>query len=131
MGVGTWAYAALMALLILFFSFFYAKIQFDPYDIAKRIQENDGVLRGVTPGRKTAEFLDSVNKRITLFGAIFLAVLSLIPSLVFAAILNNSGSLVNAFSATGMLIVVSVAMEFNKALEAQLAMQNFKGRGIL
>lgn len=131
LGVGTWAYAALMALLILFFSFFYAKIQFDPYDIAKRIQENDGVLRGVTPGRKTAEFLDAVNKRITLFGAIFLAVLSLIPSLVFAGILTDTSTLVNAFSATGMLIVVSVAMEFNRALEAQLAMQNFKGRGIL
>lgn len=132
LGVGTWAYAVLMALLILFFSFFYSKIQFDPVDISKRIQENDGVIQGVRPGKPTAEFLDSVNKRITLFGAIFLAFLSLVPSLVFAAILGSaSSSLVNAFSATGMLIVVSCALEFNRSLEAQLAMKNLKGRGIL
>lgn len=132
LGVGTWAYAVVMALLILFFSFFYSKIQFDPVDISKRIQENDGVIQGVRPGRPTAEFLDSVNKRITLFGAIFLAILSLVPSLVFAAILGDgSNELVNAFSATGMLIVVSCALEFNRSLEAQLAMKNLKGRGIL
>ena len=128
LGVGTWLYAIIMALLILGFSFFYAMIQFDPVDISKRIQENDGVIRGIQPGRKTAEFLKSVNNRITLFGAIFLAVLSLVPSLVFAAILTSSSQLVNAFSATGMLIVVSVALEFNRTLEAQLAMKNLGSR---
>lgn len=131
LGTGKWAYAVVMALLILFFSFFYSKIQFDPVDISKRIQENDGVIQGVRPGRPTAEFLDSVNKRITLFGAIFLAFLSLVPSLVFAAILGDGSGMINAFSATGMLIVVSCALEFNRSLEAQLAMKNLKGRGIL
>ncbi len=128
LGVGTWLYGVIMALLILGFSFFYAKIQFDPYDISKRIQENDGVIRGISPGKKTAEFLNSVNNRITLFGAIFLAILSLIPSLVFSAILTETSQLVNAFSATGMLIVVSVALEFNRTLEAQLAMKNLGNR---
>lgn len=128
LGVGTLGYGAIMALLILGFSFFYAKIQFDPYDISKRIQENDGVIRGISPGKKTAEFLNGVNNRITLFGAIFLAILSLIPSLVFSAILSDSSQLVNAFSATGMLIVVSVALEFNRTLEAQLAMKNLGSR---
>lgn len=128
LGVGTWGYGAIMALLILGFSFFYAKIQFDPYDISKRIQENDGVIRGISPGKKTAEFLNGVNNRITFFGAIFLAILSLVPSLVFSAILTTTSSLVNAFSATGMLIVVSVALEFNRTLEAQLAMKNLGSR---
>lgn len=128
LGVGTWLYGIIMALLILGFSFFYAKIQFDPYDISKRIQENDGVIRGISPGKKTAEFLNGVNNRITLFGAIFLAILSLIPSLVFSAILGDGSGLVNAFSATGMLIVVSVALEFNRTLEAQLAMKNLGNR---
>ncbi len=128
LGVGTWLYGLIMALLILGFSFFYAKIQFDPYDISKRIQENDGVIRGISPGKKTAEFLNGVNNRITFFGAIFLAILSLIPSLVFSAILSDSSQLVNAFSATGMLIVVSVALEFNRTLEAQLAMKNLGSR---
>lgn len=128
LGVGTWGYGAIMALLILGFSFFYAKIQFDPYDISKRIQEKDGVIRGISPGKKTAEFLNGVNNRITFFGAIFLAILSLVPSLVFSAILTTTSSLVNAFSATGMLIVVSVALEFNRTLEAQLAMKNLGSR---
>lgn len=128
LGVGTWLYAVVMALLILGFSFFYAKIQFNPVDISKRIQENDGVIRGISPGRKTADFLNRVNNRITLFGAIFLAVLSLVPSLVFAAILSENSALVNAFSATGMLIVVSVALELNRSLEAQLAMKNLGSR---
>lgn len=131
MGVGTWAYSIIMALLILAFSFFYAKIQFDPVDISRRIQENDGVIRGITPGRKTAEFLNSVNNRITLFGAIFLAILSLIPSLAFAGILGAKSPLINAFTATGMLIVVSVALELNRGLEAQLAMKNLNGRNLL
>lgn len=131
MGVGTWAYSIIMALLILAFSFFYAKIQFDPVDISRRIQENDGVIRGITPGRRTAEFLNGVNNRITLFGAIFLAVLSLIPSLAFAGILGQGSPLVNAFTATGMLIVVSVALELNRGLEAQLAMTNLNGRNLL
>lgn len=131
MGVGTWAYSIIMALLILAFSFFYAKIQFDPVDISRRIQENDGVIRGITPGRRTAEFLNSVNNRITLFGAIFLAILSLIPSLAFAGILGAQSPLINAFTATGMLIVVSVALELNRGLEAQLAMKNLNGRNLL
>lgn len=128
LGVGTWLYAVIMALLILGFSFFYAQIQFDPVDISKRIQENDGVIRGIQPGRKTAEYLKGINNRITFFGAIFLAFLSLIPSLVFAAILSTNSQLVNAFSATGMLIVVSVALELNRSLEAQLAMKNLGSR---
>ena len=131
LGVGTWAYSILLALLILFFSYFYAKIQFNPEDISKSIQQNGGFIPGIRPGRPTAEYLNRINNRITLFGAIFLAVIALIPGLVFRAILtsgsaSNSG-LVNAFSATGMLIVVSVALEFNTQLENELMMKHYRG----
>ncbi|MBO4534825.1 MAG: preprotein translocase subunit SecY [Clostridia bacterium] len=127
LGVGTWAYSILMAILILFFSFFYAQIQFNPEDISKSIQQNGGFIPGIRPGRPTADYLRKINRRITLFGAIFLAVIALIPSLVFRAILTSSSNLVNAFSATGMLIVVSVALEFNTQLENQLMMKHYKG----
>jgi preprotein translocase subunit SecY len=130
LGVGTWAYSILLALLILFFSYFYAKIQFNPDDISKSIQQNGGFIPGIRPGRPTAEYLNRINNRITLFGAIFLAVIALIPGLVFRAILNTSSGnsgLVNAFSATGMLIVVSVALEFNTQLENELMMKHYRG----
>jgi preprotein translocase subunit SecY len=127
LGVGSWVYAIVMSVLILFFAFFYAKIQFNPDDISKSIQQNGGFIPGIRPGRPTSEYLNRINNRITLFGAIFLAIIALIPSLVFTAILSDSSTLVNAFSATGMLIVVSVALEFNKQLENQLMMKHYRG----
>ena len=131
MSVGTWAYSILLALLILFFSYFYAKIQFNPEDVSRTIQQNGGFIPGIRPGRPTAEYLNRINNRITLFGAIFLAFIALIPSLVFGAILSTGSAgndgLVRAFSATGMLIVVSVALEFNTQLENELMMKHYRG----
>jgi len=129
LGVGSWGYAAVMCVLILFFAFFYAKIQFDADEISRNIQQRGGFIPGIRPGKPTGQYLGKINNRITLFGAIFLAILSLIPSLVFKAIMGDGSSagLVNAFSATGMLIVVSVALEFNKQLEDQLMRKNIKG----
>lgn len=134
MGVGTWAYSVLLALLIFFFAFFYSKIQFDPEQVLKTIQRRGLSIQGYSNAKegrlrysKPYEYLNTVNNRITLMGAIFLAFIALIPGLVFRAILgSNSGGLVNAFSATGMLIVVSVALEFNSQLEQQLMMKNYK-----
>ncbi|MBQ9145595.1 MAG: preprotein translocase subunit SecY [Clostridia bacterium] len=127
MGAGSWGYSVLLAVLIFFFSYFYAKIQFNPEDVSKSIQSTGGFIPGIRPGRPTAEYLTKVNNRITLFGAVFLAFIALIPGLVFRAILTDSSSLVNSFSATGMLIVVSVALEFNTQLENQLMMKHYKG----
>lgn len=126
LGVGTWGYGLVMAVLILFFAFFYAKIQFDADDISRNIQSRGGFIPGIRPGRPTGDYLNRINNRITLFGALFLALLSLIPSVVFSQIMEGS-ALVNAFSATGMLITVSVALEFNKQLEDQLMRKNVKG----
>ena len=126
LGIGTPIYIAVMCLLILFFSFFYSQIQFNPEDISKNIQQNGGYIPGIRPGRPTADFLKKINNRITLFGAIFLALIALVPSVVFKFIGQENG-LANSFSATGLLIVVSVAMEFDTQLQNQLMMKHYKG----
>ena len=126
LGIGTPIYIAVMCLLILFFSFFYSQIQFNPDDISKNIQQNGGYIPGIRPGKPTADYLKKINNRITLFGAIFLALIALVPSVVFKFIGQENG-LANSFSATGLLIVVSVAMEFDTQLQNQLMMKHYKG----
>ena len=124
MGSGSYLYMVVLCVFILFFAYFYNQIQFNPEDISKSIQSNGGFIPGTRPGKPTTDFLKRVSNRITLFGAIFLALLALIPSLVFKAI---DSSLVNVFSATGLLIIVSVALEFDQALQSQIMMKNYKG----
>ena len=124
-GAGSWVYTVLLALLILAFAYFYTMLNFDSDEISRQIQQNGGFIPGIRPGKPTAQYLSGINKRITLFGAIFLAFMALIPSLIFTAI--GTGGLNSAFSATGMLIVVSVALEFDKQLEAQMLMKNYRG----
>jgi len=125
MGTGSWAYTVILCVLILFFSYFYNQIQFNPDDISKSIQGNGGFIPGYRPGKPTADYLRKVSNRITLFGAIFLALLALVPSLIFKGI--GGDSLVNVFSATGLLIIVSVALEFEQALQSQIMMKQYKG----
>lgn len=124
-GTGSWIYMVILCLLILFFSYFYNQIQFNPDDISKNIQQNGGFIPGTRPGKPTADYLKKVSGRITLFGAIFLALVALIPSLIFKAI--GGETLMNVFSATGLLIIVSVALEFEQALQSQIMMKNYKG----
>lgn len=119
-------YSIVLCLLILFFAFFYSQIQFQPEDISKTIEQNGGFIPGIRPGKPTADYLKKTSDRLTLFGAIFLALLALIPSLILNAILP-SASTSGSFSATGMLIVVSVALEFNTALESQIMAKKYKG----
>lgn len=123
-GTDSWIYLVLLCVLILFFSYFYNQMQFNPDDISKSIQGNGGFIPGIRPGKPTADYLKRVSNRITLFGAIFLALVALIPSLIFKEI---DAGLVNAFSATGLLIIVSVALEFEQALQSQIMMKNYKG----
>lgn len=129
LGTNSWLYIVLTAVFILLFAFFYAKITFDPNDISKRIQQQGGFIPGIRAGKPTADHLGKISGRITFFGAIFLAVIALIPSLAFKAIgdYTNASVLINAFSATGLMIVVSVALELDKQLEAQMLMRNYKG----
>lgn len=126
LGMGSWLNLVTNSILILFFAFFYSQISFNPEDISKQIQSNGGFIPGIRPGKPTAEHLKKISYRITLFGAIFLAFIALVPSLVFKSI-GGTTSLLNAFTATGMLIVVSVALEFDKQLQTLILMRQYKG----
>ena len=123
-GWGAVVYAFVLCVLIFAFSFFYAQMQFNPEDVSKSIQQNGGFIQGLRPGRATEAYLKKISNRITLFGAIYLSLVAFIPSVAFAW---ASFDLVNVFSTTGILIVVSCAMEFEKQLQAQLMMKNYKG----
>ena len=134
MGSGTAVYYVLLALFILGFSYFYAQIQFNPEDVSKNIQQYGGFIPGIRAGKPTSDFLKKINNRITFFGAVFLMCLSLIPTFLFRALAMGEGSwaapalpFANSFSATGLLIVVSVALELNKQLESQIMMKHYKG----
>lgn len=124
LGTGSWLYIILVGLLITFFAYFWTQVTFNPEDISKNIQQNGGFIPGIRPGKPTADYLKKISNRVTLFGAIFLSIIAIVPSLLFKSI---GGSLTNAFSATGLLIVVSVAIEFDKSLEAQMLMKSYKG----
>ena len=124
--VGNLVYYLIMFLLIIFFAYFYAQIQFNPQDVARNLQQYGGTIQGVRPGKATSEYLAKINNRITLFGALFLAFIAIIPVFLFRLI-GEDIVLTNAFSATGMLIVVSVALEFDKQLESQIMMRHYKG----
>ena len=108
---------------------FYSQITFKPDDVSKQIQQNGGFIPGIRAGKPTAEYLGKISSRLTLFGAIFLAFIALVPSLIFNALATTTldSTLINAFSVTGLMIIVSVALELDKQLEAQMLMRNYRG----
>lgn len=123
---GSLIYYIFMVVFIIFFAYFYSMIQFNPEDVSKNIQQYGGFIPGIRPGKPTSDYLKRINNRITLFGAIFLSIICVIPTFLFNVIGKDIG-LSSAFSATGLLIVVSVALEFNKSLESQIMMRHYKG----
>lgn len=133
-GSGAWygqlIYMIVLCVLIFAFAFFYASMQFNPEDVSKTIQQNGGFIQGIRPGKPTADYLKRISNRITLFGAIYLSLVAFIPS-ILSMVLSGLGmsdlSLLSVFSTTGILIVVSVALELQKQLESQLMMKNYKG----
>lgn len=110
------------ALLIIAFTYFYSSISFNPQDIAKNINQQGGTIPGIRSGRNTVEFLARTTRRLTLFAALFLAVLATVPTL-----LTVWQGLRIPFAASSMLISVSVAIETVRQLEAQMVMRNYKG----
>ncbi len=116
-------YNVIYVLLIVGFAYFYATIQFNPVEVANNLKKQGGFIPGFRAGRPTAEFLSKVLNRITLFGAIYLAVIAVIPNIT-GAIFNVSAL---AIGGTSVLIVVSVALETQRALEAQMMMKQYKG----
>jgi preprotein translocase subunit SecY len=119
---GTITYSAVFALLIIFFTYFYTAIQYNPSDIADNLKKSGAFIPGVRPGRKTAEFIDKVLTRITLPGAMFLALISVGP-LHLKDALNMSFYI----GGTSVLIVVGVALDTLRQIEAQLHTKNYEG----
>ena len=116
-------YAVVYVLLIIGFSYFYATIQFNPVEVANNLKAQGGFIPGFRAGRPTADFLTRVLNRITMFGAIYLGIIALLPIITGNLIGLNALSI----GGTSVLIVVSVALETQKALEAQMVMRTYKG----
>ena len=119
-------YAIIYFLLIIFFAYFYSTIQFNPIEVANNLKKNGGYIPGFRPGKPTSEFIQKVLNKITLFGAIYLGVIAVVPILV--AHFSNAAALTGiSLGGTSIIIVVGVALETVRALEAQLLMRNYKG----
>ena len=119
-------YIVLYALLILAFAYFYASIQFNPIEIANNLKKNGGFIPGIRPGRPTSEYLNKVLNKITLFGALYLSVIAVAPIIISICSTSAANSGVY-LGGTSVIIVVSVALETVRALEAQMIMRNYKG----
>ena len=127
---GQLIYMVVLCLLIFAFAFFYSSMQFNPEDVSKTIQQNGGFIQGIRPGKPTADYLKRISNRITLFGAIYLSLVAFVPSIlgmIMTGLNITDTDLLSVFSTTGILIVVSVALELEKQLESQLMMKNYKG----
>ena len=116
-------YCIFYFLLIVGFSYFYATIQFNPVEVANNLKKQGGFIPGFRPGRPTVEFISKVLNKITMFGALYLSVVAILPIVTGAII--GAGYL--AIGGTSVMIVVSVALETQKALEAQMMMRHYKG----
>ncbi len=123
---GTWPYALIYFLLIIFFSYFYSTIQFNPVEVANNLKKNGGFIPGYRPGKPTSEFISKVLGKITLFGAIYLGIIAVVPILI-SVISESAANSGVALGGTSIIIVVGVSIETVRALEAQMLMRNYKG----
>ena len=118
------AFTVMYGLMIFFFSWFYATIQYDPVEIANNLKKNGGFIPGFRPGTPTADFIQKVINKIIIFGAVYLAIVALLP-IVAGNLIDGVKSL--SIGGTSVIIVVGVALETVKALEAQMLMRHYKG----
>ena len=119
---GAWLYAALNIILIIFFTYFYTAVSFNPIEVADNMKANGGFIPGIRPGNATVEYLNKVMTRITLVGAIFLAAVATLPTMV-----GQFTEINLHFGGTSLLIAVGVALESMKQLEQQMLMRNYQG----
>ena len=118
----SWRYQIIFALMIFGFTFFYSSISFNPVEIAKNIQNNGGMIPGIRQGKPTSDFIKKISGRITCFGAIYLAILAVIPTIIYAIF-----GVQLTFAASSLMIAVSVAMESMRQLESEMMMRHYKG----
>lgn len=121
----SWFYSFIYALLIIFFTYFYTAIAFNPKDVADNMKKQGGFIPGVRPGKPTSEFIDNILTKITLPGSIFLAIIAIIPT--FLMKLGISTGLAQFFGGTSLLIVVGVALDTLQQIESHLLMRHYDG----
>lgn len=125
---GSGPYMLVDAGLIVFFTFFYTAITFNPIEVSENLQKYGGFIPGIRPGKNTAEFLDYLMTRIATSGAIILALIALFPKIVSAPwFLNIPFLIASFFGGTGLLIIVGVVLDVMKAIESQLVMRHYDG----
>ena len=120
----SWTYAVIYFLMIFFFSWFSSTIQYDPVEISNNLKKNGGFIPGFRPGKSTADFIHRVINKIVIFGAVYLGIVALLP-IVAGNLMTGVRNL--AIGGTSVIIVVGVALETVKALEAQMLMRHYKG----
>ena len=118
----SWIYQLIFMVMIFGFTFFYSSISFNPVEIAKNIQNNGGMIPGIRQGKPTSDFIKKISGRITCFGAIYLAILAVIPTAIYAI-----AGVTLSFAASSLMIAVSVAMETMRQLESEMMMRHYKG----
>ncbi len=121
--VGIWVYSILQIIMIIFFTYFYTAVQFNTVEYSKNLQQQGGFIPGIRPGKSTTEYLNKIVSRITLIGAIALAIIATLP-IIFQTFMGGFRS---AFGGTSIIIVVGVALETIKQIESQMMMRNYKG----
>ncbi len=118
-----WLYSVLYFLFIIVFAYFYMSIQYNPIEIANNLRTNNGTIPGIRPGRPTAEFISKILAKVTLIGALFLAVIAIVP--IIYGNLTGMGRM--SMGGTSVIIMVGVALETVKQIESQMMMRHYKG----
>ena len=116
-------YAILYALLILFFTYFYSSIQFNPIELANNMKKSGGYIPGIRPGKPTSDYIGKISSRLNLVGAFFLAIIAILPVIV-GAIFNVTALQIGG---TSLLIMEGVALETVRQIESQMTMRHYKG----
>lgn len=119
----SWVYAVLYFIMIILFAYFYTSIQYNPIEMSNNLRQNNGTIPGIRPGKPTTDFIAKILSRITLIGALFLAVIALIP-IIYS---NLTGMSSMSLGGTSIIIVVGVCLETIKQMESQMMMRHYKG----
>ncbi|MEO8168839.1 MAG: preprotein translocase subunit SecY, partial [bacterium] len=121
----SWTYSVVYALLIIFFTYFYTAIAFNPKDVSENMQKQGGFIPGIRPGKHTSDFIDNILTKITLPGSIFLAIIAILPA--FMSRFNVTPSFAQFFGGTSLLIMVGVALDTLQQVESHLLMRHYDG----
>ena len=125
-GYGSWTYSFIYALMIVFFTYFYTAIAFNPKDVADNMKKQGGFIPGIRPGTHTADFVDNILTKITLPGSIFLAIIAILPTLM-TKMGGVTPGFAQFFGGTSLLIIVGVALDTLQQVESHLLMRHYDG----